>query len=76
MRIAFAAEILIRDAATINEVVSNGAGARSVRVPSRRTGASRFAAEGPFSAPPERVTALVQALADVRMRSVHAVNVL
>ena len=34
MRIAFAADILIREAATMKDVVSNGAGARSARVPS------------------------------------------
>jgi len=35
----------------------------SVRVPFRRTDASRFAEEGPFSASPEQVIALMQALA-------------
>lgn len=36
----------------------------SVRIPFRRTDASAFAREGPFCAPPERVTEMMEALAD------------
>ena len=36
----------------------------SGRVPFRRSDASAFPAEGPFSAPPEKVTTLMRALAD------------